>query len=140
MSALGWSARGSRVRGAVALLSILEADGREVLGRGSQLVVRPANGLNDVDRRLVTGMKPELMLLSSFTSHQRAGIMRIYPNADAVDLQSCWDALDAWGRFTAQERAILDPGLSVQDVANIGKLKTATEGAVISPTDSHRQT
>ena len=138
MSAPGWSARGSKVRGAVALLSILEADGREVLGRGGQLVVRPANGLNDMDRRLVINMKPELMLLSSFTAQQRAGIMRIYPGADAVDLQSCRDALNAWGRFTAQERAFLDPGLTVLDVAKIGKLKTATGGTVISPTDVHR--
>lgn len=119
---------------ASSLLGILEESGRKVWTEGDLLKIAPASGLQEMDWNRLRDLKPELMLLSSFSAAQRAGIMRLYPDADLVDLQDCRDALDAWARFTAQEQAILaSQPWRVSDIGRIGRLKAACQGEVVKP-------
>lgn len=122
------------------LLSILEDEGRGVFPREGKLIIRPMDGLQEGDRRVLADLKPELMVLTTFTAPQRAGIARIWPEADLDDLLACRAALDAWEAFTAQERGAMDPRRTVRDIARIGRLKEACRGEVVPIEDTTNST
>lgn len=131
MSAPGFTARGAKVRGAVAVLRQLEQDGRSVAIEGEGLSIRPKAGLQPEDLRMIKELKPELMALLGFTAEQR-GILARYGSVNLEDLRRYREGLEYWLRFTPEEqRRMIGYPWTSEDLANLCKLREESGGEVV---------
>ena len=120
-----WSAKGARVRGAMAILDQLEAEGQKVWAEDSTLRIHPATGIQEGDERIILDLKPEILSLLAFTRNQRATLAR-YGDVDLVDLRRYQKGLEVWLRFTPQEQArMLGYPWTPEDLMNLGALNAS---------------